>query len=283
MGTSSSYGGPSDKPGLLPSWALPDGGDAQPPSAEPESPPDADAGDEQPTTPQPQSTTPNLWSNAKSSMSRYAKGGERSQLSRAGSNYTAAKGGSRKAASSAISGKIISSGLGSLLSSFSQRGISTGLESVGLGSMVGDSADKILSAISNQIAPSGASLEEEAARMAINDVLAWLYENFITEDGDISALEHMSVEDIDITILRSVGAYIYQKWLQELGKCIEKGAISETAAIKLERDVKEYVLERLNSKMQNKDVANTDWAGKEGMKIINDLYKEAYSILEAGE
>jgi hypothetical protein len=216
-------------------------------------------------------------------MTRFASNGDRRSLSNAASSYVSAKGGARRAAASAISGKSVSSQFGTILSNFAQNGINVGLQSIGLGSLVGESAKNILSAISNQLAPSGASLEEEAARMATNDVLAWLYENFIAEDGDISALEQMSAEDIGQAVLQSVGSYIYHRWLQELGKSIEKGAISESTAVRLERDVKEYIFERLKSEMQNREAVNIDWSGQEGARIINDLYIEAYSILEAGE
>ncbi len=291
MGTSSSHSGPGDGPGLLPSWATGDGNGGVSPNDGAEggdtdaSPGDAtegnetlsDGGQTQPPTP------PSNWRLAKSGMTRYAtSGGRTAKLKSAGAGYVRAKGGSRKAASSATSGRSTSRSIGSFLQSAVQSGVRQALESIGLRDTVGQSAERVLARLVDALAPSGATKEEAAARCATIGVLEYLYENVIGEDGDLAVLEQMDRATIEAAIKRSVSGYIYNRWLDELGLSIEKGAVSEAAAVQLERDVKAYVESCVSLELGDKTAIDIDWAGRDGRRIVDRVYADAYAMLETG-
>lgn len=290
MGTSSSHYGPGDR-SLLPSWAVgdedavsPDGdaGDLNPNDS-------ADGNDGQADATQPAETgpveqePPRYWQYAKSGMTRYARSnGDAERLRSAGSGYVQAKGGARRAASSATSGRSASRQVAGFLSSVVRSGIQQALDSIGLSDIVGQSSDRVLARLVEALAPAGSTKEEAAARRATIEVLEFLYENVIGEEGDLGGLEQMNQEMVEEAIMRSVSGYIFNRWLDELGLSIEKGAVSESAAIRLEREVKEYIKACVALELNNRSVIEIDWGGREGHQILDRVYRDAYALLAAG-
>lgn len=277
MGTSTSNSGPSDRQPLLPSWALPPdtGNDEESNDGENKSP---DNGDQQDDSPLP--TPPVTWQMAKSSMSRFASSGERNSLSRAGRHYVGAKGGRSAAAQAASTGKSVALKVGGFLSMVAKAGISTALNEIGLGHMVGRSASEVLATLIDVLAPAGATLQEAAARKAADDVLEKLYEEYIAKTGDIAALESLDKQHITSAIEASVAGYIYNLWLDELGLRIEAKAFSPLQAVSLERDVRVYVRERVKLELSGQDPVSIDWNGPAGRNIIDIVFQEAYGFLE---
>jgi hypothetical protein len=193
MGTSSSHDGPKDKKPLLPPWALPanDNPDSTPPTDQPADEPIPPENDQPPTVPPPS------WQTAKSRMTRFAKAdGSRERLTKAGSAYVAAKGGARAATASSGQGKRITASIGGFFSSVSSHGIQRAIASLGITTVVGESAETVIAKIAEALAPAGATREEVAARKAVNDVLCDLYEKFILDDGNLVNLDRMTPEDV---------------------------------------------------------------------------------------
>lgn len=281
MGTSTSHGGPKDKKPLLPSWALPPD-DANGNDTPPEG---GDAENETPPVNQQETAEPYYtWQSAKKQMTNYASsGGGREGIARAGSAYVSAKGGSRAAAASSSIGRSVASKVGNFLGTISSLGIQDAIASLGFLTAVGESAEIVFAKIANALSPAGATREEVAARKAVDDVLCNLYEKFIRDGEDISSLDRMTAEDIRISVEQCVSSFIYHRWLEELGFRIEKGAITENAAVALENQMKDYVTECVSLETDNIEVLNFDWQSAQGQEIINRVFNDAYSILEAGE
>jgi len=172
--------------------------------------------------------------------------------------------------------------VGGFLSSAVRSGIQHALDSIGLREVVGQSFDRVLARLVDELAPAGSTKEEAAARRATIEVLEFLYETVIGEDGDLSALEQMDQETVEEAVTRSVSGYIYNRWLDELGLSIEKGAVNEAVAVRLEREVKEYVELCVALELDGKSVIEIDWGGREGRRIIDRVYRDAYALLEVG-
>jgi hypothetical protein len=216
-------------------------------------------------------------------MSRFASTGGRSSLTNAGRAYVGAKGGRRAAAQAASSGKAVATRVGGFLSTVARTGIRAALHEIGLGYMVGRSAPEVLAALLDVLAPSGATLQEAAARKAVDDVLEKLYEDYIAKTGDLTALDSLGAKNVAEAIEASVAGYIYNLWLDELGLRIETYAISPLKAVSLERDVKEYVKERVRLELGDNDPVSIDWNGTDGRNIIDTVFQEAYGFLEVGQ
>lgn len=278
MGTSTSHGGPKDKKPLLPSWALPAddaNGDDTPPAVD---------DTETPTVNGQEATEPYYsWQSAKRQMTSFASsGGGREGIARAGSAYVSAKGGSRVAAASSASGQRVAAKVGSFLGTISSRGIQDAIASLGFIAAVGESAEIVFAKIADALSPAGATREEVAARKAVDDVLCDLYDRFIRDGEGITSLDRMTAEDIGNSVEKCVSSFIYHRWLEELGFRIEKGAITENAAVALENQMKDYVNECVSLEINAIDVLNFDWQSDQGQQIINRVFQDAYSILEAG-
>jgi hypothetical protein len=70
--------------------------------------------------------------------------------------------------------------------------------------------------------------------------------------------------------------------LQKLGNCIERKAVSEIEAVKLEGEVKIYVRDLVNLELDSRNILSIDWNGDEGRQMIDSLYEDAYSLIEEG-
>ena len=303
MGTSSSYGGPTGGNPLLPAWAQQsgepapdqnkptpdrDGSDDAPEQPEANETPDAegDAPELIPAAIPPQRTTAgptsSYWQSAKTNMTRFAAGGGRRNLSRAGSSYVRARGGARGAAGSSRASRASTARLAGFLADVASRGTAAAVTALGV-SLVGQSAETILTAIADALAPEGALLEESVARQAVDDVLLVLFERYDLENGSITNLDAVDAGAVREVIVLSVAQSIYLRWLEDLGKCIETGTATSNEALRLEREVKDYVRETLTLDLSGHDVLRVDWNGREGQQIVERIYREAYGFLEAGE
>ncbi len=312
MGTSRTNDGPGDRPPLLPPWALPGGGPPpvppEPPPGDPEGGDGGDAADSQgdggegdvgqgnlmpgtmdgpgvPGTPPGSSVPPQApWRAARRQMNGWARGGGgREGVSRAGRAYVRAKGGARAAASRAVHGRATAARAGRFFGALASGGLRAALETLGLRDYVGRGAEEVFAAIANAISPAGATLEEAAARRAADEVLARLYDERVGADGDLAGLERMAAQDVATAVRDVVSAYVYQRWLEELGKSIETGTTSPAEAVRLEREVRQYVRDIVQLEVPNDRVLTLDWEKPDGQALVQRLFEEAYGLLEEGE
>ena len=285
MGTSSSFKGPKNKTPLLPSWAPP------PPNIESKESNQTEAGgdsDRQPDAvpipgiPLPE-TVPLVsgsWRTAKGQMTRYVKTGDRTALRKAGQAYVKALGGKSGASRSAISGHAGLASFGGFLGNVVRNGINTTLTKYNLSQFIGHTAEETLAAIIDQIAPSGATNEEAITRKAMLETMEYLYSIMDLENQGISALDAMPEDKIRDCMIYCVSAYIYERWLNQLSLAIEEKTISESEAVYLEKDVKDYVFEMVKTDLSSIDVLNRDFNEEESKNIIENIFETAYSTLK---
>jgi hypothetical protein len=292
MGTSSSYGGHKDTSHLLPSWAR-QSSDIDSNSTDTGIPPDDgqmvqdipenSISDNQDTQVQNnKSQYQRKWRYAKNVMSYYAsRGSEQRSPIEAGRAYIRAKGGAQKAAQSVISGKSTARNLANFFATTARSNISQGLNLIGLGHLIGKDVDTVFSGLIDALSDNGEDFDENIARQAIEDALTSFYEQ-CSENQNFESLEHLTPEQLKRAIENFVSGYIYKRWLQELGNCIERKAVSETEAVKLEVEVKIYVRDLVNLGLDSRNILSIDWNGDEGRQIIDSLYEDAYSLIEEG-
>jgi hypothetical protein len=294
MGTQKSSGGPKKPFPLLPPWAG-DGG-APPAVAGPNGAGDNGAnaqpgGDGAPPTAdgQPASSaadTPlaiprmgNLRS-AKVAMGKFARGGGGGGVRGAGRAYVRGRGGAGGAARSAVGGRASTARLGRFLSTVANTGWREAARALGLARLVGQPAEAACAALLDVLAPSGATLEDAAARKAVNEALWELYDRFDLQDGDLRTLDRLDRETVAELVEVSVVTYIYTRWLQELGERLESKALGDAELVRLEGQVKEYVKDTVKLDLAKNDVLRIDWEGAEGRRLVERIYQEAYSFLE---
>lgn len=305
MGTSSSYGGPSDKTPLLPAWALPPAAPEEPPppDEQPEDTGPADdeaeqdgeppagadtaaepAADNPAENPKPVAVPPvvaptGTWKSARIGFGKAVAFRTPQSFRKAARAYARASRGSGSGAAGARSGKRATAALGGFLSAAAgQGGLQRALEGLGFGGVVGRDVNEVLAAISNALAPDGATKEEAAARDAVNEAIESLYERFLSEGRDLSALETMTPADIAASVAACVEAYVYNRWLGDLGVRIEQKAVSAAEAVRIERDVRAFIHETVRLDMTRVDVMTLDWRGEPGRLFVETIYRDAYAL-----
>ena len=72
---------------------------------------------------------------------------------------------------------------------------------------------------------------------------------------------------------------IYERWLFDLSQKIEQNAVSEADAVKLERDVKDFVKGLVKLKLNGNEAIQLDWKGAPGKKFVQEIYEAAYKLL----
>jgi hypothetical protein len=140
-----------------------------------------------------------------------------------------------------------------------------------------------LASILDAIVPDGATLDESAARQAINATLVEIYKRYQLEDGNISKLEAIDEKTAGELVVFSVVSYISERILQDLEIILENGKISVDEVTKLEKEVFPYIREtvKLEIVLQDISVLTIDWAGPEGQQFSESIYTQAYALLEA--
>lgn len=297
MGTSKSYDGPKDRTPLLPPWAFSEANNgAQPLPTSPDifipeqsagQQPSAAPSSQEPSssTESPQPAPGNSWRTAKVSLGKAISesGRGKEAFARPVRKYVGALGGARNASRTSTTGKASTARLGQFLSSVSSRGLNETLERFGLRSVIGKDAETVFAAISNALAPEGSSREQAIARSAVNETLELVYEQVLLSDGDLTKLDRMGTQEITDALEIAVSGYIFHRWLGELEIVLEKKSISAKAAVRLERDMREYIRESVQLDMRDIDVLKMDWDGAAGRQFIDKLFSEAYKILEEGQ
>ncbi len=309
MGTSASNSGPRDKTPLLPSWAqgapaappvppkpdpqdgpppgsapseLAPEGDSPSPASDPASSPDGQGQemDGSAAPPADSAGTRGPWTLARRAMGSAVKGGgSAKQFKKAGRRYVAAKGGASKAAGSSTSGRATTARIGGFLSDVASRGFVEAARSLGIEATVGQKIDVVLAAVINAIAPSGTTNDDAIARRASSETLREMFEKHGVEQNGVEALNAMTPADVAETVELSVSAYVYQQWLFELSKKIEEHAVSETQAVRLERDVKTFVRGLVKLKLDGNKAIQMDWKGAQGQAFVREIFESAYSLL----
>ena len=304
MGTSSSFGGATGRNPLLPPWAQGDGAPAPGPGPSPEPAPSPDpaipsdqpppgtpdAGEQgAPDTPAPplvpgQNPPPVVpafsWGTAKRGMTAYTSRGDRGSLRNAANRYVGARGGGRTAARAAQAGRASTARVGGFLSGVASRGFDAVARELGLTVYLGRGVDQLLTAIADALAPDGATQEDAVARQAVNETLAYLYDRYSLADGDLTKLDAMDRQGVAEALAVSVTAYIYHRWVQELGKKIEENAATARDAVRLERDVRAFIAETVQLDLTRVDPLAMDWGGPAGQQFIERIYTDAYDMLE---
>lgn len=290
MGTSSARGGPSDTARLLPSWARPEatpsGGEGGSPASDEGVAPAGtrDGNADRTLQPVDQPAPAPLWRRAKGAMTRAARtAGKGRSIAHAASSYVQAKGGAKQATSGARVGRTVVSRLGGFVSTVAREGIGPALRAFNLGSFVERGAEEVFAAIADVLAPAGADVDGAAARAAVDEALWLLYDQVAAAGGDLAVLDSMTAENLVAAIEICIAAFIYEQWLGQLGQAMERGSISEEAAVELESGMRDYVRESVKMELDGRNAAQIDWGGREGKTLIGKVFQDSYSFLEGNE
>lgn len=168
--------------------------------------------------------------------------------------------------------------LGGFLSNVQNLGLSEALREVGLAHLINKSFSEISKAILNLFTSPGSSLDEHAVRealIAVNDEMVSGAEEF---DGVESALKaNIDENGVAGIVQLFFGEYIYHLFCQDFYEtwCQKEGY--DQAARKLS-EVKDYISQKLKTKLLKTDAAKIDWQGREGKTITNKIIQNTRTV-----
>lgn len=293
MGTSASNGGPKGSSPLLPDWYNPSQSDGDNQDTLEDG--NNDAGGENDTSnnnnpennvlPEQSNTNETNqstgWSKSKGALTRIAKSTSGSSIQKAGRKYVSGLGGKRGATRAAAQGRITGGKYASFLGAIASGGINNALNYLGLNNLVGKSSEEICLAIADAIAPTGSTNDEAIARDALISTLDSFY-NELQENGyDFTNVERLSLDQIKKTLIEYVSNYVFNKWMYELGNAIEKGSVSESAAVNLEAQVRDLIYAETFEHYRVIPLETFNLNDSSNNAMIEEIFQTAYSTLES--
>jgi hypothetical protein len=282
MGTSISGTGPKGKSPLLPSWAN-GTDDSSSSDDEQESQQDVNSGegDVQDNT---DNTSEIRYANslqgAKSSIKRIANNRTGASFKRAVKSYLRSTGGHKNATKSSLSGIKTGGNYINFLGGVSQVGFKETLEKYDLTDCIGKSTEEVFAKIADKIAPIGSTNDESIARAAIMMAFDKLCERMIENNQDLDTLDKLDSETLKETVVEFVSAYIFKKWVYEAGIALEKNNLTETEAVELENEMRNFVRDEVKNGFKKMDMVTFDITEGDGKKMIEKIFNTAYSTLE---
>jgi hypothetical protein len=298
MGTSASNQGPKHINSLLPPWApdVEDDGpdipnevldpplhDVVPPPGEPPSVPPAPA---QPPVAPAEPAQPGLsWQSPKTLLGRLARSGTtggsaRGDIRTVARRFVRAHGRARGATNASRSGRRTAQRIGTVLGSIARQGVVETFRHLGLETYLGQSPRVLLAALTNAIVPEGALVEQAIARAAAVEALVEMFERYEVEAKGAEALNALDTAGIAATMQHFVAAYVNGRLVNALSIKIEQEALSAQHAVRLERDIKEFVMQTVRVDFGEQDLARLDWRSPEATRLVDRIVYDGFRLLE---
>lgn len=294
MGTSSSGGGPKGRTPLLPNWAT--GGSGSPPPKEDDLPPNKNDdnkkgdtvgdsgnadGSESSNNSSSGSDYSGNWTSGKSSFRKFINSqGSGNSLRKAARSYVKSMGGRSKATKAASKGISVGGDYIEFLGGIRKNGLTQTLQDYGLSDCLGKSPEEALAKIAGKIAPIGTTNDEIIARSAVMSAVDALYMKLTANADGIETINSISEDALKESVIEYVSAYIFKKWIYELGLALERNELSEKEAIALENQVKNLVRDEVKASLKQKDILKLDFRAGAGKRIVENIFSLAYSTLE---
>ncbi|WP_338841235.1 Qat anti-phage system associated protein QatB [Flavobacterium ginsenosidimutans] len=214
------------------------------------------------------------WENTKRNFSKLASGTSKNTRG-AVSTYIKAYGGSKSAAKNAVSGIRTTVGLGNFLSNASTQGFKESLENLKI-EYKNRSTSEVLNDLINYLAPNPITKEDSIARKALIVTMEKLYELIENDNINIESIDKLDEGTVKQIIPLYVESYIYERLLNDLGSRIEANSLNSANAVKLEKELKEYINSKVEITFLGIDMTNSEFSKKQ----VESLYNQCYKVME---
>ena len=200
-------------------------------------------------------------------------------------SYVAAQGGASAASQSATALKGSARRLGGFLASAAQ-GFEEALQERGLGDVIGQSFDVIISALVDWIAGPGDSHEDIISRVVVADILVDLYEEAEFDSGlwDTISRDRITEEVLQIALLKLVEKWIVEDVWRRGGDRAEMKNLNSQELRAKQTEFEDYVSQEVVFNFGEHgaiDLATADWDSEEVRSIIDGVVQTSLVILGA--
>jgi hypothetical protein len=220
------------------------------------------------------------WTGYKRNASSFARYGGSDRAGKALAGFVAAMGGAASAVAAAGPGARTGQSLGQLLAaSTGPSGVAGGLETIGLGALVGEDRYTVLTALLDTFAGSGSDLEAQAARSALLDVLDALLPDDEATPLDAIVLDEAAVMD---ALFRYVAALVYNRAIAVIDERLTR-LQNPTLAQQRDQEMRDYIDALVRLRAQAASPLDIEWQGQQGRQFIEGILRAVYDQLETWE
>lgn len=221
------------------------------------------------------------WASPKRAIGRFAtSSGTSGDFRPVGRSFVRAQGGARRARQASIAGIGVARQLAGVLVAIAQGGTAELSRFLAI-DVTGRSANEVLAALVDSLAPAGAQNEEAAARSAACTVLGELFEIYAVGPSGLDGLATLTAIQVADVVVKYVATYIFARLMQVLAIRLERGDISTTVACRMERDVRGYVQDRVSQQIVPPRPQDISFTAAQGQAIIEQIFEDAYSVIES--
>jgi hypothetical protein len=224
--------------------------------------------------------TGGAWTGYKRNASYFARYGGSDRAGKALAGFVAAMGGAAAAVASAAAGAQTGQSLGQFLAgSTGPTGVAGGLETVGLGRLVGEDRYTVLTELLDAFAGSGSDLEAQAARSALLDVL----DDVLPEDA-ATPLETVILDEAAVAdaLYRYIAALIYNRAIAVIDERLTR-LQNQALAQQRDQELRDYIDALVRQRTQTTSPLDIDWQGQQGRDFIEGILRAVYDQLEEWE
>lgn len=286
MGTSATYSGPTGNNPLIPPWADTAGAlgaDTASDTSKPTEGQNEEAVPDNTAIPtqdaiNPATLTP--WREVKTNFTSYAKSGVSSPryAGRTARSFVRALGGANSAATNSRKGRSVAQNIGGIVSGLAAQGSKFIYDGFSFQDCIGKKASELLETFVDLLVEHNDDLESTVAREAAVETFQKLFEVLGVEEKGFEALQNMNSENLKFVFQTYLSEYIFASMLQKVGQTLEK--ISAKEAHQKEKWMKNFITTKVSINLENVDLLTMDWKGKAGRSFTNNIFTQAYKVME---
>lgn len=221
------------------------------------------------------------WQTVKSNFSKYINSKSGNSSRNGGSiehitrQYVKASGGAKVLILKSPSGLLSGKNLYSFYNNVRSNGIENTLKMLHI-QFEGKSVNEIISLLVNAISPNAITKEDIVARKAIQEASFHIYDYIDRNNLDITGLDNMSQELVDVSMCAYFTAYIWGTMMKDLTSRLELFEANPDSAFKIEQELKGYIKGIVEVEFQK----DNRIFKKSPVEAVDGLLKKCFEIME---
>lgn len=194
------------------------------------------------------------------------------------SDYVQAHGGHQQAAQQMAAASRAGAKFAGFLAGVRQSGLAQGLIDAGLGHLVGQPASSVIRGLADYLVGPGSLLEEDMVRWALFEYLDELFGKCEQDKLDEAFTQLPQRVGIETILKRVFGLCIYQRFRTHFSERLLKAVDSVRTVRRLFRDIKEFILGKLEVRTHARDLTQVDWRGPEGEALSREVLASTWRV-----
>jgi len=172
--------------------------------------------------------------------------------------------------------------LGHFATRVSQVGLTTALQDIGLGDLVGQPARDVVSALVDRLAGDGSTMDDNLARAALRDLRRDVLGAAKTyKDVERALAEVVEQGHLQWLIVQFYGHYLYDMFCRDFYERFLARFGKDKARRSIDR-VKRTIFSALRAKLAGRDPTRVEWRGAEGRYLAESIMTRTLQIFEVG-